>query len=79
MVASAADNSGVIFGGDNLLGRAEVRNFSILKFHTFILRNDGGTSEYGDVFENFFTAITEGWSFQNERIEDAFEFVENEK
>ena len=59
------------------MSRTENFETRIFEIHTFISRDDGSAGEDSDIFHNFFTTVTEGWSFEDQCIEDAFEFIED--
>ena len=77
LVTGAFNNSGFVFGGDNFTTRAEHFEANFFKLHAFVGGNDGGVGQNGDIFHNFFAAITERWGFEDESIKDAFELVED--
>ena len=72
------NNSSFVFSGNDLMGGAENFKAGIFEAHTFVGGNNGCASKDGDIFHNFLAAITEGWSFEDERIKYTFEFIEDE-
>ncbi len=78
LVASAFDDGSFIFGSDDFTASTENFEADFFEFHAAIARYDGSVSEDGDIFHDFFAAVTESRSFEDESVEDAFEFVEDE-
>ena len=77
-VAGSLDDGGFVFGGDDLGGGAENFEADFFELHALVAGDNGGIGEDGDVFHDFFAAITEGRGFEDESIEHAFELVEDE-
>ena len=75
LVASTFDDSGFVFGGEDFVTGTEDFHADFFELHAFVAGNDGGVGQDGDVFHDFLAAVAEGWGFQNEGIEDAFELV----
>ena len=77
-IAGTFDNGGFVFGGDDFAAGTKDLHADFFEFHAFVAGNHSGVSENGDVFHDFFAAVTERGGFEDEGIENAFELVEHE-
>lgn len=75
---AAFDDRTFVAGADYFTGGTEDFEADFVEVHAEVATDDGGAGEDGDVGEDVFSAVTEGWGFDGEGIEDAFEFVEDE-
>ena len=78
LVAGAFDDGGFVLGGEDLVAGTEDFHADFFELHAFVAGNNGGVGQDGDIFHDFFAAITEGWGFEDEGVEDAFEFVQDQ-
>ncbi len=78
-VAGAIDDGGVVLGGDDTAGLAEVFHRDGVELAADFLADDGAAGEDGDVAKHFLAAIAEARRLDREDLDRALELVHDQR
>src|SRR6056300_1041263 len=77
-VASTINDSSVVFGNLNTLGRTKIFYCGAFQAQTNFFGNNSTTSKDSNVFQHGFTTITKTWCFNSSHFNDAAHVVYNQ-
>ena len=77
-IAFAADNGGVVFGGDDLLGVAQVCQDGCLELATGLFGDHGGAGEGGNILHHSLAAVAETGRLDRNDVEHAAQLVQDQ-
>ena len=78
LLAFAADDGGVLFVRDNLLGAAEVLKRGGLELAAGLFRDHRTTGEDGNILQHGLAAVTKARGFDGQHVQHAAQFVQDE-
>src|SRR5690606_11973364 len=75
----STDDDRVVFAGNHLIGMSQVFEGSVFEAEAHFFGNNPSSGESSDVFQNFFSSVAEGWSFDGERVEPSSKFIQDQR
>ena len=77
-IALAANDGGVIFGGNDLLGTAQVFHGGGFQLAAHFFGDDGAAGQDSDILQHGFAAVTKARSLDGQNVEHTAQFVQNQ-